>query len=260
MKTLKLLFVLCALVAFAPISNAQTAEEIIANYFENTGGMDAWKELQSIKAIGTASFGPQKFPFTMYTMKDGRMAAEVDLQGSKFIPQAFDGEKSWSMNFQTMEAEAADSESSNNYKANEAKDFPDPFFDYKNKGYSVSFEGKETIEGTETFKIKLTKNKIMVDGKEEDHSVMYYFDTENYVPIVSEEAITSGPQKGMLTQTLYSDYQEAGDIFYAYTFDVKMNGQVVQTINMTEIEFNSDIDETIFVMPEKAAPAEGTKN
>ncbi len=260
MKALKLLIVVCALVAFAPNTYAQTAEEIVENYFTNTGGMDAWKKIKSIKAEGTASFGPQKFPFTMYTMVDGRMAAEVDLQGQKFIPQAFDGEKQWGMNFQTMEAEASDSEASNNYKANEAKDFPDPFLDYKSKGYSISYEGKETVEGTEAFKIKLTKNKIMVDGKEEDHHVIYYFDTENYVPIVSEEAITSGPQKGMVSQTLYSDYQEAGDIFYAYTFDVKMGGQVVQTINMTEIEFNSEIDESIFAMPEKATPVEGSKN
>ncbi|MDC8004367.1 outer membrane lipoprotein-sorting protein [Aureisphaera galaxeae] len=260
MKTLKLLFVLCALVAFTPNTQAQTAEEIVDNFFENTGGMDAWKKIKSMKATGTASFGPQKFPFIMYTMVDGRMAAEVDLQGSKFIPQAFDGEKQWAMNFQTMEAEAADSEASQNYKANEAKDFPDPFLDYKSKGYTISYEGKETIEGTEAFKVKLTKNPIMVDGKEEAHSVMYYFDTENYVPIVSEEKITSGPQKGMVQQTLYSEYLEAGDIFYPYTFDVKMGGQVVQSINMTEVEFNADIDESIFVMPEKATPAEGTKN
>ncbi|MBX2826843.1 MAG: outer membrane lipoprotein-sorting protein [Flavobacteriaceae bacterium] len=260
MKTLKLLFVLCALVAFAPTSQAQTAEEIIDNFFENTGGIDAWKNIKNMKATGVASFGPQKYPFTLYTVLDGRMAAEVDLQGTKFIPQAFDGEQFWSTNFQTMEAEAADAETSKNFKANEAKDFPDPFLDYKSKGYSISLEGKETIEGTETFKIKLTKNKIVVDGVEEEHSVMYYFDTETFVPIVSEEAATSGPQKGTISQTVYSEYLEAGDIFYPYTIDVKVNGQVMQSIKTTEIEFNAELDESIFQMPEKATPAAGTKN
>ncbi len=256
MKALKLLIVVFALVAFTPISNAQTAEEIIANYFENTGGIDAWKKIESMKATGTAAFGPQKFPFTMYMVKDGRMVAHVDLQGQNFIPQAFDGENQWQMNFQSMEAEASDSETSHNYKVNDAKDFPDPFLDYASKGYSISLEGKETIEGTEAYKVKLTKNKILVDGKEEDFSVTYYFDAENFVPIVSEQMITSGQQKGMVTQTLYSDYLEAGDIFYPHTMDVKMGGQVIQTISTSEIEFNADIDGSIFVMPEKAASTE----
>ena len=41
MKTAKTLFIALLLIAVAPLT-AQTADEIIDNYFENTGGKDAW--------------------------------------------------------------------------------------------------------------------------------------------------------------------------------------------------------------------------
>ena len=47
----------------------------------------------------------------------------------------------------------------------ESKDFPDAFFNYKEKGYTIELLGKEDLEGTETFKIKLTKTPMTVDGE-----------------------------------------------------------------------------------------------
>ena len=47
MKTLKYLFVALTLLAVAPMT-AQTADEILSNYFENTGGETAWNALHRI--------------------------------------------------------------------------------------------------------------------------------------------------------------------------------------------------------------------
>lgn len=250
MKTVKTLFVAILVLAISPIATAQTADEIIANYFENTGGVDAWNAISSIKSTGKADFGGQVFPFVQTIMKDGRMAIQIDLQGQSFTPQAFDGEKQWGTNFQSMKAEASDEETSSNYKRNEAVEFPDPFLDYAKKGYSVELLGEETVEGVETFKVKLTKNPIMVDGVEEELFVTYYFDKENFVPIMQESTMSAGPQKGAVVQTLFSDYQEMGDIFYPYTITVKFGGQVAQAISIETIDVNSEIDAAVFQMPE----------
>jgi len=249
MKTVKTFFVALLVLAISPIATAQTADEIIANYFENTGGVDAWNAISSIKSTGKANMGGQIFPFTQTILKDGRMAVEIDLQGQKFIPQAFDGEKQWGTNFQSMQAEASDDETSSNYKVNEAMEFPDPFLNYAKNGYSVELVGEETVEGVETFKVKLTKNQISVDGAKEDMIVTYFFDKENFVPIMQESTMTSGPQKGAVIQTLYSDYQEMGDVFYPYTITVKFGGQVGQSINIENMEVNTEIDDALFKMP-----------
>ncbi len=251
MKTVKnTLWIL--FVAFGTmVASAQTAEEIIDNYFENTGGKEAWQNIEGMKMSGKAEFGPQSFDFTQTMMSDGKMLTEVSLQGQTFIPQAFDGKQMWGMNMQTMQPEAQDAETTENYKKNEAQEFPDPFLNYTENGYALELLGEEVIEGVNTYKIKLTKNKVSVDGVEEDNFTTYYFDAENFVPIISESTINSGPQKGTTVQTVYSDYQEAGDIFYPYTITMKFGGQVGQVIKIESIDVNPDVSEVNFSMPTK---------
>lgn len=249
MKTIKLLIAVVLLAVAIP-TQAQTAEEIVANYIENTGGEEAWGSIKSMKATGKAGFGPQEFPFTQIAMADGRMAVQIDLQGQKFTPQAFDGETMWGTNFQTMEAEAQDSEASTNYK-NEAKDIIDTFYNYKEKGYAIEKLEDEEVEGVDCFKIKLTKKPTLDEGKEVDNFTMFFFDKENFVPIMSESTINAGPQKGLKSQTLYSEYSEAGPVFFAFSITQKFNGQVGQTIKIENVEINPDIDDAVFKMPAK---------
>ncbi|MBT8273712.1 MAG: outer membrane lipoprotein-sorting protein [Bacteroidia bacterium] len=250
MKTLKILsalFIFC----FALTLNAQTAEEIVDTFIENIGGNEAWSKIQSMQVTGIGRQQGVDYPFVATMMRDGRTLIDVDLQGTSFIVEAFDGENAWSMNFQTQKAEAADSEASMNYK-NEASDqIPNAFFDYKKKGYKVELVGKDTWEGTEVFKLKLIKQPIMVDGVAEENVDLYYFDTENFVPIASETVVKSGPAKGATAQTVMSDYQEVDGVYIPFTVIEKLNGQVNLEMLYKEVVFNADIDESIFVMPKE---------
>jgi len=249
MKTIKLLVALF-IAAIAIPTQAQTAEEIVANYHEATGGEEAWKSIKSMTMTGVAGMGPQEFPFTQIVMADGRMQTSIDLQGQKFVPQAFDGEQMWGTNFQTQKAEAMDAEASAQYKA-ESKDVIDSFIGYKEKGYSLEKLEDKTVEGTDCFTIKLTKKPVVVDGKEEENFTTFYFDKETFVPVMSESTAKSGPGKGSTAQTVFSDYLEAGDVYYAHNIITKFNGQTGQSIKIEKIEVNTDIDDAIFKMPQQ---------
>jgi len=252
MKTLKLLLCI-TLLSITTYTTAQTADEIINTYIENIGGQEAWSKITSMKATGIGKQQGVDYPFIATYMKDGRTLINIDLQGREFTVEAFDGETMWSMNFQTQKPEAADSETSLNYK-NSAKDnIPDAFMDYKSKGYKVEFLGKDTFEGSECFKIKLTKTPAIVDGKEEENIETYYFDTENYVPIAMESIITSGQAKGATALILFSDYQEVDGLFMPFSVINKFNGQVGLEMIMKTLEFNPKVDETKFKMPEVTA-------
>ncbi|AVI52013.1 outer membrane lipoprotein-sorting protein [Pukyongia salina] len=251
MKTLKTLFIILLVAAIVP-ATAQTADEIIENYFENTGGKEAWDDIESMQTTGDAMMGGQSYPFVQTTLSDGRMVVKVDLQGTSFIPQAFDGEQVWTTNFQSMQAEAMDKETSVNYKNNEANEFPDPFLNYKENGYKLELVGEATMEGTECYKLVLTKKPVMVDGQEKPNVTTYYFDKENFVPIVSESTMNGGPMAGMTTQTVFSDYLEAGDFYLPFSITQKFNGQVGQTIKVTDVKFNVEVDDAMFKMPATA--------
>ncbi|MGB0789661.1 MAG: outer membrane lipoprotein-sorting protein, partial [Marinirhabdus sp.] len=201
MKTLKtVLCIAVLLLAVAPFANAQdiTADEIINNYFENTGGADAWKALKGVKISGSVNAQGMDIPVEIYQTKDGKQLVKINLQGQEMTQIAFDGETMWTTNFMTMKAEKSDSEATQNMKK-QTEDFPSPFLDYQKKGFKVEMIGKETKEGTETYKIKLTQSPLTVDGKEEPNVSYYYFDTENFVPIATEAEIKSGPAKGQMS-------------------------------------------------------------
>jgi outer membrane lipoprotein-sorting protein len=246
MKTLRTLFVALIVMAVAPMT-AQTADEILNNYFENTGGVDAWNKLQGVKMIGSANAQGMEIPIEMYQMTDGKTLLKINIQGQEMTQFAFDGETMWTTNFMTMLPEKSDAETTENMKKN-LGDFPSPFLNYKEKGYAVEYLGKETKEGTETFKLKLTQKPVMVDGKEEPTISFHYFDTENYVPIMSETPVNSGPMKGQMSVSNFSDYQEVDGLYFP--FAITQSGQ---GINMKEIVLNPEVEAALFAFPEAAA-------
>jgi hypothetical protein len=253
MKISKILFVALLLVAITPLT-AQTADEIIANYLEQTGGAEAWDELQGIKFVGTADAQGMTIPIEYYQTKEGKQILKINIQGQELVQFSYDGDKMWTTNFMTMLAEEADPDTTTNMK-NQAADFPDPFLNYKEKGYTIELIGDETIEGTETFKIKLTRKPIMVEGVEEPNVTFFFFEKENFVPIATESVVREGPMKGQTVTETMSDYQEVGGLYFP--FAVTMGGG--QPVTMSDIILNPEIDEAMFVMPEVASDTEDKK-
>ncbi|MEZ4817747.1 MAG: outer membrane lipoprotein-sorting protein [Flavobacteriaceae bacterium] len=244
MKKLQLL-VLTLLLAITPtFSHAQTADEIIDNYFENTGGKTAWENVSALKYSGTADAQGMEIPWIMYMTKSGKQALTINLQGQTMTQFAFDGETMWTTNFMTMSPEKSDAEASENIKKSSSKSFPSPFLNYKEKGYTVELIGDEVIEGTETFKIKLVEDPIMVDGVETPSITFYYFDKENFVPIAIETEVKQGPMAGQTIKDIMSDYQEVEGLYFPFSMT-----QGGQPLSVKSIEINPEIDAAVFEFP-----------
>ena len=249
MKTLKLLFII-ALVSMSANVTAQTAEEIIANYFENTGGIDNWNKVEGIKISAKVNQGGMEIPIAMLQLKGGKQMTVITFQGKEIKQGVFDGETLWSTNFMTQKAEKSDQETTDNMKL-EINDFPDPFLNYKEKGYAIELIGKEDMDGAETFKIKLIKEPMMVDGQKEENVSFYFFDTENFVPIAVQTEIKSGEGKGMITEITMSDYQEVGGIMMPHSMTQGVKGQPGQPIIIEKIELNPEVNANEFMFPEE---------
>lgn len=257
MKTFKNLLII-VLFSLTASLNAQTAEEIVANYFENTGGMENWNKVEGIRITAKVNQGGMEIPIDIVQLKGGKQMTVITFQGKEIKQGVFDGETLWSTNFMTQKAEKSDKETTDNMKL-EMNDFPDPFLNYKNKGYAIELIGKETMDGAETYKIKLTKKPVTVDGKEEENVSYYYFDSENYVPIAVQTEIKSGEAKGMVSEITMSDYQEVGGVYFPHSMTQGVKGQPGQPIIIDKIEINPSVDSKAFMFPEETQ-TEGTKN
>ena len=254
MKTLKLCIAILTLSFIAPVS-AQTADEILDNYFENIGGLEKLKSVEGMKMIAKINQQGMEIPLEILQLSDGRQMTIITFQGKEIKQGVFDGETLWSHNFMTMKAEKSDAEATENFKLN-TNDFPDSFIDYNDKGYTVELLGKETIDGTEAFKIKLVKEPITVDGNQEDDISFYYFDVDNFVPIAVQSEVKSGPAKGMIQEITFSDYEEVDGLYFAYSMTQGVKGQPGSPLTIESIVLNPTVEEGIFAFPEEITTEE----
>ncbi len=251
MKTLKACFIALLFAVSLPIQ-AQTADEIIDNYFENIGGLENFKNLEGMKMNGKGLQQGFEFPIEIVQLKDGRQSFGFSFQGKDMKQGVYDGEVLWNTNFMTMKAEKADAEQTANFKLN-ANDFPDSFVDYAEKGYTVELLGEETVDGAETFKVKLVKEPITVDGVEKDDVSFYFFDTENFVPVAMESEVNSGPQKGKVSRTTFSDYQEVDGLYFPFSLTQSIDGNTLFSMSLEGIELNPEVPDDHFAFPEEMA-------
>lgn len=227
---------------------AQSADEILNTYFENTGGVDAWRALEGMRMKAKVNQGGMEIPLEVVRMKDGRQMTSITFQGLELKQGVFDGEVLWGTNMMTQKAEKSDAEATEMMKK-EMNDFPDPFLDYQDKGYTVELMGKEDFNGTETFKIKLVKEPVTVDGEEVQDVSYYFFETENFVPIAIHSEIKQGQAKGMMSETTFSDYQEVEGLYMPFTMSQGIKGQGGQPVTMDSIELNPEVSDSDFAFP-----------
>ena len=248
-------FVITAITILFSISlNAQTVDEIINNYIENTGGLENWQNVKSIKMSASINQMGMEIPIEMVQSKD-KMYTKISLQGQEIKQGVFDGETLWSTNFMSIKAEKSDQEDVDNLK-NDLAEFPDPFVNYKEKGFIVELMGTENVDGSDAFKVKLTKKPMLVDGEEVPNVSIYYFDSENFVPIMTHEEVMSGPGKGMIMEAKMSDYQEVEGLYFPFSMTQGVKDQPGQPITINSIELNPSIDDSEFEFPETVSEEE----
>lgn len=242
----KVVFIFMALAVYFLGVNAQTVDEIISKYHQSIGGIDKLKSHTSTKAIGKAPTPQGDFPFEFYQEKPNKIKVVIDIMGQKMVAQAYDGETAWMLNpFTGGVAEKLPDEQA---KAviSEAE-IEDPFLDYAAKGHEVTLEGTEDVQGVPCYKIKLTKYK---DNPEKESTQYFYFDKETSVPIMTRTSVKVGDQAGQEVETYLSDYQEIeGGMIMPFSFEVKMAGQVVQSMVFDTITVNEDIPDEEFKFP-----------
>lgn len=229
------------------VAHAQTADEILAKYFENTGGIQKWKDVKTLKMEAKAPTPQGEFPIVIFSKAPNKTKVVVNVQGKELVQAAYDGETGWSLNpfAGGTDAVKLDEEQTKELREQEIED---AFIDYKKKGHEIALEGKEEVDGVQCFKIKLDKNK---KNDKDDVTEYHYFDTENYVPIMRKSFMQSGPMKGQEIQSYMSDYQEVNGLMVPFAIEQKMNGNTISKIVVVKYSINENIDDSVFAFPKK---------
>lgn len=236
-------------VTFAvPALWAQTADDIIAKNIQARGGMDKLKSVQSVKSTATMAMGPgMEAPGLLIQKRPQLARLEFTVQGLTAV-QAYDGNSAWQimpfMGKKDPEAMSADETK----EMEEMADIDGPLVDYKSKGHKVELLGKEKIEGTDAYKLKLTLKNGDVQT--------IYIDADSFLEIKEETKRTVRGSE-QIFESAIGDYKEVNGIVFPFAIENGVKGsQEKQKLTIEKIELNVPADDAIFKMP---APAPAPK-
>jgi len=248
-KRVTCVLVIAALAAVsvdAVAGDLKSADEVINKYIEAIGGRKALDAVKTRRITGKNSMGPgMEMPMVIEHKKPNKVRIEFTFQGQTAV-QAFDGEIGWyTMPFAgKTDPEKMPQEQIEQFKTQ--SDADGPLVDYAKKGHKVEFVDKEDLEGTEVYKLKVTKK---------DESVEYYFiDAEYFLPIK-----VKGTRKMQGTELEFevtpSDYKKVGGLMIAHKVTQQAVGMPMQsTLTFDKIEINVDIPDSRFAMPKAEKP------
>ena len=236
MKHMKKLSLFLVLVLIGALLSAQTADDVIAKYLDAIGGKKTLNKIKSTYVEMTMDLMGMQGTSKTTTLSGVGVKQEVDIMGSTIV-NCITNEGGWTIN-PMMGGTTPQEMTADQYNASKDQiHVAGPFMDYAKKGYKVELTGEATVGDAQTHKIKMTSPDNIVTE--------YFFDKDSGY-------LVRAIQDGDMGQTIstFSDYRKTDGFASAYKVDIDAGGQVQITANITKVELNKPVDESIFSKPQ----------
>jgi len=244
----KLMLSFCAVALFAVSAWAQSADEVIEKHIKATGGLEKMKAVSSEKMTGKMKAGPMEAPFTVTKKRPGAFRLDFTIQGMTGT-QAYDGSTGWMVMpfLGKKDPEKMPEDMLKDFR--DEADFDGPLVDYKAKGNKVEYIGKEDVQGTAAYKLKVTTK--------EGNETMLFVDADSYLIIRSESKRKIQGQE-IEAETTFGDYKEVSGLLFPFSIENRMKGKDgMESFLIEKVELNpASVDMAYFTMPAAAAKPE----
>lgn len=227
---------------------AQTADELVEKSLKASGGREKMEAVKSARMTGKMSMGQgMEAPMVIETVEPNKFRMEMTFQGMTMI-QAYDGKSGWQVQPFMGKTEPEPMNEQDLKAMEDQLDDMDLLTKYKEKGHTLELVGKEELEGSPVYKLKLTKKSGEVSN--------LYLDTETYL-LVRQTGKTKMQGQEIESETSLSDYKEVGGVLYPHSIQTKIPSMPGGVMAMTfdKIEPNPDIPASRFDMPPKKEAA-----
>jgi hypothetical protein len=226
----------------APLAAADpTADEIIASYVAKIGGADKLSAVKTLKKSGKFTGGGGfEAKVVEENKRENMIRQEFVLQGMTGVT-AYDGKDGWKIDPFQGKKDVEPLGEDEMKQIVEDSDFDGPLVHYKEKGNKVELVGKEPVEGTDAWKLKVT----LANGDVQH----YYMDTDYFVPIkVEYKRIVRGAERE--SETSIGDYKEVAGVYFPHSFETGQKGSPNRSkVVFDRIEANLPLDDSLFHRP-----------
>jgi len=237
----KAIFAFAVLALSALSATAQTADDIVIKYIKTVGGMQKIQAVKGLRRTGKViAGGGFEIPLVEENKRPNLVRQDVTIQGL-VGSNAYDGKTGWKIAPWQGKKDAETMGEAELKSIIDSSDFDGPLVNYKQKGNKVEYIGMDEVEGTDTFKLKVTKANGEVQ--------YFYMDTDYYVPIrIDTKRMIRGAE--IEVETVLGDYKEVDGWYIPHSVEIGAKGsQFRQKIAYEKIEANVTIDDRRFSMP-----------
>ena len=219
---------------------SQSIDEILKEHFSAIG-QDNQLKINTQKLTGKMLQSGIEIPFIQMGKRPDKVRVEGTFQKLTFV-QTFNGKEGWSLNpfagVTDPQPMSEDQLKSMRYQS----DMDGMLWNWKGKGYTTTYEGKEDMEGTPCFKIKVVTK--------EGDTFTYYIDSDSYVIVrVNSKIKVMGNDTD--ADTYYSNYKQVEGIAVPCKMESKTNGQLAGTVVVDSVYFNTELADSLFEKPGK---------
>jgi hypothetical protein len=212
--------------------HAQTIDEITKKHIDAVGGIENWNKVKSIRMEGKVKAQGADILITISQIDKKAMRQDIEVMGMKGYYFVTNTEGYSYMPFQgqtkpePMTADDVKNSQDDLY-------LHDDFITCKELGKKVELIGKDEIDGTECFKIKMTDK----DGQE----TTYFLDADNYYVIKQVSKVKANGQE-MENSSSFGDFKKTPE---GVVFPMSLMGGFGDT-QITKIEINPTLDDSLF--------------
>jgi hypothetical protein len=233
MKRIHLLGLFIATLLFGSVQ-AQTADEIVNKHIDAIGGKENWKKVNSMKLEASLSVQGMDIPVIIYQIHNMGQRQEytvMNTTGYTIVTK----DSGWNFNPMQGQSKAEPMTGDELKAAQDGLDIQGDLLDYAAKGHKIELMGKEDIDGTEAYKIKLTRKS----GSE----VITYIDPTTYYVIRTINKVKVNGQE--IEQKInVSNYQKLPEGIVV-PFTMEMPGAPAP-VNIKKVEVNPVLDPALF--------------
>ena len=249
-RNMLLLALVPAVLASVPNASADdltSVDDIIAKMIESLGGRKAMDNIKTLRVDGKMVMGdgPMEAPLHFEYKLPANFRMEFTFQGMTGI-QAYDGETGWLLMPFMGKTDPEKMPPEQVKQIADQADLHGPLVDYKKKGHKVELIGKEEDEGSEVYKLKVTKK----NGDVETH----FLDAEYLIPLKTKSMFDFQGTK-MEVEVAFGDYKEVEGLMIAHSIETRSD-IMNQTFTFEKVEVNVDLPDERFKMPKVEKKAE----
>jgi outer membrane lipoprotein-sorting protein len=222
--------------------SAQTVDDIVYKHIKAMGGANQIADLKSVRITANMKVMNMDMPVTTTIVQNKAFRTETTAQGMTII-QAVNGKSGWMINPMGGQSKATVMPEEAVKSMESQKDLTG-LYNYKEKGYKLTLDGEEDLDGAKVYKVTATLNSGVKQINYISKDTFYILKIEASMPVEGQLIKTESRQ---------SDFRQVDGIVFPFVLEVTTTAMPGMTMvnRIASLEVNPKIDESIFEMPKE---------